>query len=137
MRLELTDNFGNKLYFQGNRVFIALKGEGHSKQIGEVIGDCFVTRRDLDRHEMHNRKEIGFNLSLMKYGRFSNVVVMTTEGTRLETTRRWIMKYGKVNRPGGRRYELQIFLPVDKFCGFVEPPPEEVRRPETQMGLFQ
>lgn len=82
--------------------------------------------------------ETGFNYHLMKYGRFRNVVVQT-DGGELKTTRKWILRFGRVSRPAGKQYELQIFLKTSDFKGFVEPPeePEIKRREPVQFKLFE
>lgn len=119
---ELSDQSGNKLFFDGSFVRLRLATENRVRTLGEVRGDTLYTVRNLENHEMHNRKEIGFNLTLMTYGAFRNVVVTTRGGREFLTTRKWILEYGHKGRPGRRDFDVQVFLSLDKFCGLVDPP---------------
>lgn len=138
---EIKDRYGNHLYFIGKEVFLRLHSGGRARKLGEVIGDTLHTIRNLNKHEMQNRHELGFNYHLMKYGRFCNVVVHIEDGEELKTTRKWILTFGRVCMPAGKRYELQIFLRISDFTGFVEPPEEpqpEIKRCEpVQFKLFE
>lgn len=124
MLSEITDRNGNRLYFQGGEVFLQLRHEGRARKLGEVIGDTLHTVRNLRKHEMLNRHEIGFNWALMKHGKFRNVVVHTEDSEELLTTRKWILRHARACFPGGKRYELQLFLKISDFVGFVEPEEE-------------
>jgi hypothetical protein len=139
MQTEIVDGDGHRLYFQGTSVYLQLRGTGKARKLGEVQGDTFYTVRDLSRHEMHHYCEIGFNFSLIRYGLFNKIVIRCPDGLELQTTRRWVLKHGKVNRPG-RRFELQIFLSVGSFTGFMDPPPDPPkahRRAVVQGSLFK
>jgi len=136
---EITDSGGNRLFFQGNEVYLQLRSEAKVRKIGEVVGDTLHTIRNLSKHEMHNQREVGFNYHLIKYGRFTKIVVDTLDNQEFRTTRRWVQKYGRCSKPGGQRYELQVFLKLSDFVGFVEPPEDpkpEPRRDEVQQTLF-
>lgn len=138
---EITDQGGNRLYFQGSEVFLQLKHEGRARKVGEVIGETLHTVRNLRRHEMLNRHEIGFNRALMKHGRFRTVVVHTDDGQELKTTRKWVLTHGRACFPGGKRYELQLFLKISDFVGFGEPEEEPHLEPThsrepSQLPLF-
>ena len=124
MRNEISDHDGNRLFFDGTWVRLQLKNETRIRTLGEVRGNTFFALRPLTNHEMHNREEYGFNYHLIKYGLFRNIVVRTVVGREYKTTRLWVLKHGKVHRPGGKRYELQVFLHLSEFKGFVEPPPD-------------
>jgi hypothetical protein len=123
MDFEFTDRNGHRLFFEGRSVFLELATEKRPRHLGEVDDGTFFTTRNLERHKMRNGDSIGFNLSLIRYGRFSRVVVRTRDGQELRTTRRWILKHGRTSRPGGK-FEVQTFLPVSMFLGFIEPPPD-------------
>lgn len=135
---EISDKNGNRLFFKGNEVFLRLRSENRIRKLGEITGNTLHTIRDLGKHEMRNRCEVGFNFHLIKFGRFTNIVVHTQD-EEFETTRRWVLKYGKTCMPGGRKYELQIFLKISDFVGFIEPPEDpqpEVKHDPVQPTLF-
>jgi hypothetical protein len=136
METEIRDKFNNRLFFVGSFAKLQLAGEKRVRILGEVRGDTFVTFRDLELHEMHNRKEIGFNLTLIRYEAFRKVSVITRDGRELQTTKKWILKYGHGGRPGKSHFEVQIFLALDKFCGFIDPPEVKDREPCTQGNSF-
>jgi hypothetical protein len=129
MLSEITDRSGNRLYFRGSEVFLQLARDARTRKLGEVHGDTLHTVRNLSRHEMMNREEIGFNYELVRYGLFSRVVVHALDGRELRTTRRWILAHGECGTPSRGQYELQVFLRLSEFRGFIEPPPDAPAEP--------
>lgn len=119
---KIFDKYGNELWCERGKVHLRLNGSGRVRFLGTVEGDVFRTFRK-DSHRFRVMDGIGFNWHLMKYGKFRNVVVHTEEGEELRTTRKWILRHGRACLPGGRRYELQLFLKISDFAGFVEPEP--------------
>jgi hypothetical protein len=62
---------------------------------------------------MRNQNDIGFNYSLIKYGKFNFVEVALSDGKTLRTTRKNILENGKPLHFHDN--ELQIFLEPEKF----------------------
>ena len=119
MPFEMTDRDGNKLYFRGNEIFLQLAIGGKTRRLGEVSGGTLHTLRSMSKHEMRKGEQFGFNYHLIKFGLFNRIVVRTDDGRQFETTRRWVLRYGRAGRPGGKRFELQLFLPLSEFKGFI------------------
>jgi hypothetical protein len=121
MLSEITDGDGNLLYWRGHEIFLKLSSGGRTRKLGEVQGETLHTYRDLRKHEMRNYLEVGFNWHLIRFGVFRYVVVHTQEGAEYHTSRKWILRNGRINKPGRRKFELQIFLKLSDFKGFIEP----------------
>jgi hypothetical protein len=136
MSFEITDRDHNRLYFRGNEIFLQLAIGGKTRRLGEVAGGTFYTLRSTSKHEMRRDEEFGFNYNLIKFGLFKNIVVRSDDGREFQTTRRWVLRYGKPMRPGGTRFELQLFLPLSEFKGFTEPPEEPLLVHEIEPTLF-
>jgi hypothetical protein len=107
------DKYGNEIYCQNKRIYLRLLGENRTRCLGVVDGDTFRTQRKVSLHTMRNQNDIGFNYSLIRYGRFNYVEVELSDGKTLKTTRENIFKNGECKHFGNN--ELQIFLEPTKF----------------------
>ncbi len=107
------DKYGNEIYCQNKRVYLRLLGESRTRCLGVVDGDTFHTRRKVFLHTMRNQNDIGFNYSLIRYGRFNFVELEQSDGKTLKTTRKNILNNGECKH--FENNELQIFLKPSKF----------------------
>lgn len=122
MANRLFDSNGNEIYCENRRIYLRLKGTSSRRCLGVVEGDTFHTRRKAGRHVMRSQDDVGFNYSLIRYGKFINVEVAVSDGRILRTTRAAILEHGECRHFEGMGYELQIFLRLDQF----QPSPESV-----------
>ena len=123
---ETYDKYGNRLYCENGTVFLEL-ASGMKKTIGTVSedGTTFHCYRKVGKHTFNTVGEIGINYSMVKRTNLRWFEVELSNGKRLQTSRKWIEKYGSVRLFKKQGYELQYFLKEEQFQGFVEP--EEVK----------
>ncbi len=116
MASEIVDGNGNKISCVNGRVCLQLAGSAKVRCLGIISDGVFNTRRQLS-HVMRGQKDIGFNYSLIRRGKFEFVEVeLLPEGKIIRTTRSNILENGKVENFKSRGFELQVFLPIDKFA---------------------
>jgi hypothetical protein len=130
MASEIFDKYGNKLYSLNGVIHLQLKS-GVRRTIGVIEKDTFITSRKLGVHRFQKMDGIGFNWQLMNKGKFSKVEVALSDGRTLRTTRSWILKHGSTKMFKEQGFELQMFLPLEMFKGFIEaePPPDKENIP--------
>lgn len=115
MATSLFDSAGNRIYCQQRRIYLQLAGTTTSRCLGVLEGDTFHTRRKSGQHVMRSQDDVGFNYSLIRYGKFTHIEVALSDGRILRTTRDRVLEVGECRHFAGTGFELQIFLRLDQF----------------------
>ncbi len=82
--------------------------------IGKVSGDTYSKKVNPDLHKFNKNNSIGFNYELIDEGSFRFVQIEYGKQI-LNTTRLYILHFGKVSRFYKQGLDKQIFLSVDDF----------------------
>lgn len=110
----MVDEYNNKLYREGNQVWLELDSLSHRKNLGTIItNNTLRTWRNYDNHLHRKSNSFGFNLKLLKSGWFKDVTLVTNRDEVFHVSVADILKNGKVLFFKQQGFEKQIFYPVD------------------------
>lgn len=84
------------------------------RYIGKISGDTYFKKVKPEHHKFKKLNSIGFNYELIKSGKFYYVKVEFGKDI-LQTTRLFILHFGKVQTFYKQSFEKQIFLPIEEF----------------------
>lgn len=89
----------------------------HSKTvfIGKIANDCYTKKIKPELHRFNKTNSIGFNFQLLDEGKFKFIRVLSDDGNIYETTRNYVLNFGKVQTFFKSGNEKQIFLSIDEF----------------------
>jgi hypothetical protein len=97
------------------RIFLDLPdNKNHSRFIGTLEGDTLHTDRNSRKHLFKKNQSLGFNHYLIKNDNFDFICV-NYDCRQIWTSRMTVLKYGKAMKFKAKGYELQLFLPLEKF----------------------
>ena len=101
--------------------------------IGKIFGDTYIKKINPELHKLHKNNSIGFNYELMEKGNFTYVKVFFGNQI-LETTRNFILQFGKVQTFYKQSFEKQVFLRLEDFS--LERALKFEQSQTVQLGLF-
>lgn len=85
------------------------------KYIGKISGDTYTKKIKPSLHKFNKTNSIGFNYELIEQGQFRFIKVLSDDGNIYETTRNYVLHFGKVQTFFKSGNEKQIFLPISEF----------------------
>lgn len=116
-------------------VALYLNGSIRPKIIGslDILTKTFSTKRSRAKHVHRNTNSLAFNYQLLNLPEVQFIEV-NLDGEKLFISKAEALKVGKNYRFGKAGYELQLFVPLDKFSKSMNSAKLKVAEPLTLFG---
>ena len=110
-----------------------------TRYIGKIISGTYIKKISENEHFYRKNNSVAFNADLIENGQFDFInVIIIGSGNMLQTTRKYVLRYGLKHTFKKKGFEQQIFLPLELFgLDKAEKYEKELRRKkQKQLSLF-
>lgn len=110
-----SDNFGNSIFVSNNVIFLKLKSETRSREIGfmNIEEKYLEVKRDRKKHLFRRNNSYGFNYYVLSNAKKFDKIMLSDDCGTWMIPIKLILEEGSFLHFNKEGFELQIFMPIN------------------------